>query len=259
MREGQSADTVSSGLRLLDGLLDGGYPVGDLTILAGASGSGKSLLGLQACRAAGAAGHYALALKGPAESFARRHQPLGSCRELCADSTWHLALVPGALLVVDDLAGYGLLVGHERQAADQLARLAAATPAAIVVLATDSRWAAPVATVVLDLLPQPLPGELRLQVRKREGGVPGSLALRRTGSGLGPLSEAPALAALTATGTRVLAVFRTARRATVRDLSELLLLDEQALRDVCDGLTATGHLVAETDDEGQPCFALPLG
>lgn len=279
---GSTPALLSTGVPALDHLLGGGLPVGGLTLVYGPSGSGKSVLAHQLCRARPNAARYLLAGALPPDAVASRHaepRPAYLRLSVAPPEGDHEALhrqlgeaYSGRgleLVIVDTLEG--LWVGEPPEVLATLCRLvelcweqrtvtvALASPQFVAnsgVLLTSA------ACCLMELERGDGLRGRRLRVHKLEG--------RSYGPGdhpftIGPLglkfdSGVPAptdCAALSSLGARILNAFRTSRRATPSELAALLGHETEAIESALDQLACQGYLAAEQSPDGQLYYSVP--
>ncbi len=285
MPEMTGASRLPTGDRALDRVLSGGLPAGGLVVLSGPVGSGKSLLAHRVCRAVGEDAVYFLALKGSPEAVARRHaEPrpryvdLGP-RLLESEADEVLGLIEAELggtirlVVIDDLDG--LTAGADeprlRATLERLDRALANAGACGLLVATEEAlppggWlamAAHRAAMVIALEEDDPPRRWRLRVLKHEGAPAAEAQPYRLGPE-GPVFDRVAADVATESlggglGARMLATFRTTRRAAAADIATLLGMEIDVVTAALDGLVASGQLVTEPGDDGRPIYALPAG
>ena len=282
MPETKGPFRLPTGDRALDRVLSGGLPGGGLVLLNGPVGSGKSLLAHRVCRAVGEDAVYFLALKGTPDAVAQRHaEPrpryvdLGP-RLLESGVEEALSVIEEELagtvrlIVVDDLDGLcaGIDELRLRGALERLDRAVAHVGACALVLASEEsaaggRLAAAAhrASLVIALGEDAPPRRGRMRLVKHEGGPAADVQPYRL-SPEGPVfdrvsAEAPPEAQVSGLGARMLATFKTTKRAAAVDVATLFGLETEVVSGALDGLVAAGQLTSEPGDDGRPVYSLP--
>lgn len=273
----------SAGEPGLDLLFGGGLPIGVLTQIRGNSGTGKSLVGHQVCRAAADSSVYFLALSGPPDRTASlfvgphpRYVDLGPVLR-DGDPAGALAAIEAALAerpafaVLDDLDGLlsGLDPGAARRCFDRLARAVAEHEVAAVVLAHGNGplYKSGVLQALTALCPQVIEllraGDHEPAVWFRGKAPSADAVCVRQSIRLGPLGvtalgsdgRLPA-AAVSGLATRILAAFRTSKRVTAAELNELLGESVEVIEGALEDLFAEGLLVFRENGDGEFVYEL---
>ncbi|NUP98568.1 MAG: hypothetical protein HUU35_01805 [Armatimonadetes bacterium] len=272
MPQGMGERRVATGIAGLDGVLHGGLPRAELSLVLGASGTGKTVLGHQLCRRFGERSIYFTCLR-PAAALGKR-QPTSGARlvdlspllvELDFDAArarveaeWR----SGIELAVFDSIEALLCDGRDPSIArrqtwwlqqtlweHQITGVGLALPDATAI-ACQGNGPAAAAALVLELRREDGSESRELRVHKYEGSdfLAGPHRFRIGDHGLQfsgwdndgqPLSEL---------ATRILTVFRTSRRATVEELTYLLGADADQLEMELRGLLASGQIRSATQD-----------
>lgn len=283
MADADNRQAWPTGHRAFDQLLGGGLPRARLTALLGDSGSGKSSVAHWLCRAIGGVNRYSLALRPPIEALAQRQpEPRPNYIDLSptiladgldgavARLDALAAEAAGGLLVVDDVGGLLAPAADEFQRRIAFYRLNALLWAhdctgivtGPVVSNSLGALTATSAALVLALRHGDSQRPRRLEVIKHENrsSPPGEHPFRITAHGFvcgsERYEEEPQV--VSSLGTRVLALFRTARTSSAAEVAALLGEEPELVESALMSLALSGYLETADDEGGERIYRVAL-